>query len=141
MNKKYLVIIILLAATTVIFALISYPYWTREILNPNSISVSVGNHIELEKVRITWGYDSIQGKTLYADKKDFKKHYKDYGENFFNVLYQDSLIARFYQFKFNNWHGHHYSFNLTLNRDSIYCDWNVKGPDSARTMKIYPKTQ
>ncbi len=139
MKKKYRVIISILAVVTVIIVIMSYPYWIRETLNPNSISVSIDNQLDLEKVEVTWGYDSIKGKTLYADKKDLKMHYKEYGENFFNVMYQDSLIARFYQFKFNNWHGHHYSFNLTLNRDSINCDWIVKGPDSERALKIYPK--
>jgi len=135
------VLLIVFSFGILIVLLMVVPSNIRDILNPNSIIVNTKGEIDLSRITIIWGDDPESGKLIYANKKDLNKKYKEYGKNFFCMKYQDSLIAKFYQFKTNNWHGHTYTFNLVSSNDSILVNWTVNGPDSEKVFKIYPDSR
>ena len=107
-------------------------YWGREIMNPNSLKVETVGDIDKNKVKVIW-LCSSKRKVIFENGKDQKKHYKEYGKNHFQILYENELIGEFGQFKYNNWHGHKYL--IELKRDSIneiQFKVEVIGPDKER---------
>ena len=101
-------------------------------MNPNHVKVETVGDIEKEKVIVLWLYDSKR-KVIFENGKDLKKHYKEYGKNYFQILYDNELVGEFGQFKYNNWHGHRYLIKLKRNSLSeIQFEVEVIGPDKER---------
>lgn len=114
-------------------------HWIRDKANPNSISLIIDDNLTSNDFEVLWGADYKTRKVLYKNNKDLKKKFKEYGNNYFYLSYQDSIIAKFFQFKYNNWHGHDYEFHISKDNDLIIVDWIVKGPDSERIDKLLPE--
>lgn len=139
--KKAIKYIVIGFIVIVLIALIGFKrrQWIRDKVNPNSISLIIDNNLNVNDFTVLWGADYNTRKVIFKNNKDLKKKFKEYGNNYFYISYQDSIIAKFHQFKYSNWHGHDYVFQITKDNDFIVVDWIVRGPDSDKTDKLFPK--
>jgi len=99
-------------------------------INKNTLELNIQDRVELEQLRL---HLSISA-TDYEDEVIFDgttKHRipKGYGENDWTVEYKGKPMGTFRHFKKNNWHDHHYIFNLYEYEGTIKCDIKIKGPD------------
>jgi len=115
----------------------TYFYLLREKANPNSINLVNHSSLDINDFIIKWSKGNKNQKPIYEHGKDLNVRFKEYGDNFFYVYFkEDSLIGQFHQFKYNNWHGHDYTFEIGESKEGINVEWSVKGPDEERTYKI-----
>ncbi|MGB0979951.1 MAG: hypothetical protein ACPGVV_11170 [Croceimicrobium sp.] len=136
MRKVIYVLLILGLGLGILIAIRSaHFYSSREKANPNSIAVECAGGLLIEDVMIEWtaGKDTL---IVFNNGLDLQKRYKEYGSNYFIVYHKGVWLAQFHQFKFNNWHGHRYSFHLTKAEDKINIDCIVQGPDSKRWQQM-----
>ncbi len=112
-----------------------YQYLKRNAANQNTVEVQVSSDLNIKDYSIRWGSIEDQQKVIFENGNDTDTHYKRYGKNRFYVYEKDSLIAQFGQFKYNNWHGHLYTFNISKSGDKANVTWKVYGPDSDRTFE------
>lgn len=125
--KIIFVSILIILGILSMFSYNKYSYYVlREAMNPNHVKIINKSNLDSKLFKITWTHHNSRQLTLFENEKYLNPKFKEYGKNLFKVWYKDSLITSFHQFKFNNWHGHTYSFTIQSN-NKIKLD--VQGPD------------
>jgi hypothetical protein len=102
------------------------------LFNKNSIDVSVDEGIDLNKINIELSINS----TDYENVDIFKNGSaytipKEYGENDWNLSYDEMSFGALRHFKTNSHHEHHYSSYFYENEGILKCDIKIVGPDEA----------
>ncbi|WNJ17892.1 hypothetical protein [Pontibacter sp. G13] len=125
-----IVVLFMLAGT----ALWYYRY-KRNIENPNFMEMENHSDLPTANFKVVWSASGATPLTLFEQGHDNQLTFKEYGANYFSILYGDSLVAQFRQFKHNNWHGHRYMFNIQDLNDSLDIDLQIEGPDSSKVQR------
>lgn len=125
-----IVVLIILAGT-----ILWYDRYKRNIENPNFIELVNNSDLPTTNFKVTWGASGANPLTLYEKGHDNQLTFKEYGSNYFSLLYGDSLVAQFWQFKHNNWHGHRYTFNIQELNDSLDINLLIEGPDTTKVKR------
>jgi len=125
--KNAILILFLILMVSFVF-LLAYPsilYSLRDILNPNKIIVKTSSEINIDNINIIWHTGGQNPINIYSNGKEAKITYKEYGDNYFIVTYNNDTLVTFGYFKTNNWHGHKHT--ILINKDDIKV--SIKGPD------------
>lgn len=130
-------ILIYLALTIgVLIALARTTIWiyhtNRNLENPNSIGLINNSNLPTNDFKVIWGAYDEEPLTIFEQGNDTKVIFKEYGSNNFELFYKDSLLAEFWQYKYNNWHGHHYTFLIQQLNDSLNIELFIEGHDTTR---------
>lgn len=142
-NKKTIFIL------TIILLIGSYGLWKSNkdfllLWNSNTINVTTENPLNNDKVKIEYGFNSInresdkemfmgrKAKTILYDGKVKAKLENEYGENDFLITYDNKYYFSFRQFKFNRRHQHTYNFNLKNKNNKMYLRAEIKGQDGMK---------
>jgi hypothetical protein len=112
--------------------------------NANSITVSAETPLSKEKVKIEYGFNSINrksdremfddrnSKTILYDGENKTKLINEYGENDFLITYDNKYYLSFRQFKFRNRHQHSYYFNISIKDNKVFLSTNIIGKDGMK---------
>jgi hypothetical protein len=112
--------------------------------NTNSINVITEASLSKEKVKIEYGYNSINRKndkemfinrdrkTILYDGKTADKLVNEYGENDFLITYDDKYYFDFRQFKFNRRHQHDYNFYFYQKSNTLFVKVDIQGEDDMK---------
>ena len=115
----------------------SFP-WSY-FLNFNSIEITSNEGTDLRDIRISllsYNFDEQDIETLIFNGETKKTIPEEYGENDWQVSYQNKVFAEFRHFKTNFWHDHHYKFVFRKSDGYIECWVTIDGPDSMTKILI-----
>jgi hypothetical protein len=142
-NKKTIFIL------TIILLIGSYGLWKSNkdfllLWNSNTINVTTKNPLSNYKVKIEYGFNSInrksdkemftdrKAKIILYDGKGKEKLENEYGENDFLITYDNKYYFSFRQFKLNRRHQHTYNFYLTKKYNKMYLSTEINGQDGMK---------
>lgn len=134
---------------TTIILISGYGLWksNRDFLllwNSNTINVTAENPLKNDKVKIEYGFNSInrksdsemfidrKSKTILYDGERKTKLENKYGENDFLIIYDNKYYLSFRQFKFNRRHQHSYNFHLTNRNNKMILQADINGQDGMK---------
>ncbi len=115
--------------------------------NVNSIRVKTEKPLDKKKVKVRYGFSSInrnsdeelfsdfdkeKGTLLFDNGNSQDKIPNEYGENDFLITYDEKYYLSFRQFKLNRRHQHNYIFDFYEQHDSIFIKVNIKGIDGMK---------
>jgi hypothetical protein len=112
--------------------------------NKNRVGVYVVNPLSADKVKIEFGFNSINRSTdrelfmkrnKYAvifDGKEKNNLITDYGENDFLITYNNRYYYSFRHFIFNSHDAHYYHFHFFQKNEKILMEVDVVGPSPMR---------
>lgn len=113
---------------------------TGNILNRISSRVFDFNDIDLQTPN-TINADAItlkhNGNVVYKAGKKEGQIENVYGNNFFEIIYENELLAKLTFFKKNNWHTNNYRFIFNNENDIADVQLEVIGPDSNTMVSKY----
>lgn len=118
--------VLFILARTVIWI---YDY-NRNLENPDSIVLVNLSNLSTNDLKVIWNATGTESQTLFENGTDAKETFKEYGHNYFQLLFKDSVLAEFRQFKYNNWHGHQYTFHIQQLNSSLAIKLLIEGPDT-----------
>jgi len=134
---------------TTIILISGYGLWksNRDFLllwNSNTINITAENPLKNDKVKIEYGFNSInrksdsemfidrKSKTILYDGERKTKLENKYGENDFLIIYDNKYYLSFRQFKFNRRHQHSYNFHLTNRNNKMILQADINGQDGMK---------
>ncbi len=121
--------IALIGVSIFVFEIINY-YTVREALNPNRIELELEGNLDMEKVDVWWHSNFDKKYKIVESGRVMDKIYKQYGRNYFIVLYDNDTVGLFNYFKYNNWHGHNHIIKLKYSKSrEIEISVKIDGPD------------
>jgi len=117
-----------------------------KIVDLSTISISTGDNLEKDKVKVKRGVYTINRKndeelfTNYKGRIVYDGHQvgllkTDYGENDFLITYDDKYYFQFRHFIFNGTYQHTYNFKLTQQADTLFIQADIVGEDKMRFKK------
>lgn len=151
MKRKYILVLLVIAATLVWFG----NNYTQLLWNANTVSVSTDNSLTPEKVKIEFGisvntinrendldlFKNRDKYTIVFDGEEEDCVANEYGENDFLVTYDDKYYLSFRQFKTNWRSSHDYGFYLFMRNDSVFVRTEITGKNGMAFERVMLKIE
>lgn len=104
----------------------------KHYINKNSIEVQVDDGIDLDKIKIELLIKGTDYKNIdIFNNGSTYSIPKEYGENDWNLSYNETSFGALRHFKTNNHHDHNYSFYFYEYEGLLMCYVKIDGPDEA----------
>lgn len=105
----------------------------RRAFFSNHILLNAKGETDPALVRIDWTAEAVGDTvTVFEKGHEVDALYEARGANIFMIYYKGESMGNFEHFKSNAYNPHTYIFELLLQKDSVYLDMTVSGPDATR---------